>query len=372
LAGYNQATKTNIVYIEDLVAKLQQKDTYKGHNVQAELLKKFKLEPTMKFTAVVGNPPYQITTDTNFATPVYHLFFEAAKNLEPDYVSLIHPARFLFNAGATPKDWNKQMLNDKHLSLPLYELSSQKIFSGVDIKGGVCITLWDKNNASGGLGGIFVAYPELASALNKVDSGGFDSLIYAQTKTKKPIDPKFPTEIRIRPNYFHKFPKIFTEQRTNKSDIKVIGLEKGNRRTERFVAVDNVTDENLKKWKLLIPKSNGSGSFGEILSTPLVAEPFTGCTGTFIQIGSFASEPEANACLKYIKTKFSRAMLGTLKVTQDNPKSTWKNVPLQNFTKKSDIDWSQSIADIDQQLYKKYKLDATEIEFIERNVKPMT
>ena len=115
----------------------------------------------MKFSAVVGNPPYQVTTDTNFATPVYHLFFEAAKSLGPNYVSLIHPARFLFNAGATPKEWNHQMLNDPHLSLPHYEPNSQKIFSGVDIKGGVCITLWDRDNESGGLGGSFVAHEEL-------------------------------------------------------------------------------------------------------------------------------------------------------------------------------------------------------------------
>ena len=96
----------------------------------------------MKFTAVIGNPPYQINTDTNFAMPVYHLFFEAAR-VWPRLYMLIHPAR-LFNAGATPKEWNERMLNDPHLSVPLYEPDSQKIFWGVDIKGGVCITFWDK------------------------------------------------------------------------------------------------------------------------------------------------------------------------------------------------------------------------------------
>jgi hypothetical protein len=76
--------------------------------------------------------------------------------------------------------------------------------------------------------------------------------------------------------------------------------------------------------------------------------------------------------MKYIKTKvFARAMLGTLKVTQHNPKSTWKNVPLQDFTATSDIDWSRSIAEIDQQLYAKYGLDQHEIDFIETRVKEM-
>lgn len=325
----------------------------------------------MKFAAVVGNPPYQVTTDKNFATPVYHLFFEAAKSLNPDYVSLIHPARFLFNAGATPKEWNKKILNDKHLSLPLYEANSQKVFSGVDIKGGVCVTLWSRNNSSGGLGGSFVAFNELRSIMQKVKIGGFEKIILPQTKTKKSIDKLFPTEVRIRPNYFEKFPKIFSVARKNVKDIKIIGLEKGNKRTERYVIDGIIDDSNLMKWKVFIPKSNGSGAIGEVVSTPLTGEPLTGCTGSFMQIGSFKNHVEAKNCMKYIKTKFCRALLGTLKVTQDNPKSTWKNVPLQDFTSKSDIDWSKSVAEIDKQLYAKYGLDKKEIDFIETHVKPM-
>ena len=79
----------------------------------------------------------------------------------------------------------------------------------------------------------------------------------------------------------------------------------------------------------------------------------------------------AENALKYIKTKFARTILGTLKVTQDNNKATWKNVPLQDFTSKSDVDWNLSIPNIDQQLYKKYKLSKDEINFIESTIKPM-
>ena len=122
----------------------------------------------MKFTAVVGNPPYQITTETNFAVPVYHLFFESAKSLDPEFVSLIHPARFLFDAGATPKEWNRKMLNDPHLSISLYEPKSQKIFPGVDIMGGICITFWSKSQNSNGLGGTFVSHEELQSIIAKI------------------------------------------------------------------------------------------------------------------------------------------------------------------------------------------------------------
>ena len=332
----------------------------------------------MKFTAIIGNPPYQLSTDTNFATPVYHLFFEAAKKLQPDYISLIHPARFLFNAGATPKEWNKQMLNDKHLSISLYESNSQKIFSGVDIKGGVCVTLWNKNMPSGGLGGAFIAFDELRGILNKVKIGGFDRIVGSRGETKliMALDRKYPNDFRIAPNYFERFPKVFLKKRTAKNNVKIIGLEKGNKRTERFVDISIVNDPKLNKWKVFLPKSNGSGALGEVLSTPLVGgpiagEPLVGCTYSFLQIGSFDSQLEADNCLKYIKTKFCRALLGTLKVTQDNPKDVWKNVPIQDFSKKSDIDWAKPVAEIDKQLYKKYKLDKKEVDFIETHIKAM-
>jgi superfamily II DNA or RNA helicase len=327
----------------------------------------------IKFDAVVGNPPYQSGTDTNFATPVYHLFFEAAKALGPNYISLIHPARFLFNAGATPKEWNKQMLNDPHLSVQLYEPNSQKIFSGVDIKGGVCITLWDKNQTNGGLGGSYIAYEELQSILAKTKIGGFDEIVGPRGETKLTVvlDKKYPNDLRIAPNYFDRFPEVFIKSPDSKHNIKIVGLEKGNKRTERYVDSSIVTDPKLNNWKVFIPKSNGSGAIGEVMSTPLTGEPLTGCTYSFLQIGSFTSKSEAQNCMKYIKSKFCRAVLGTLKVTQDNPKSVWKNVPLQNFTDKSDIDWSQSIANIDKQLYAKYDLNEDEVNFIETHVKAM-
>jgi hypothetical protein len=327
----------------------------------------------MKFTAVVGNPPYQINTDTNFATPVYHLFFEAAKNLGPNCVSMIHPARFLFNAGATPKEWNKKMLNDPHLSVVLYEPNSEKIFTGVDIKGGICVTFWNKNKSSGGLGGDFIARTELKSILEKTKIGGFDKIVGPRGETKLTIilDKKYPDDLRIAPNYFDRFPKVFKKQRESKTDIKIIGLENGKKRTERFVDRKKIEDPKLNKWKVFLSESNGSGIFGETLSTPIVGEPYVGCSYTFVQIGSFDSRSETENCIKYIKSKFCRAMLGTLKITQHNTRTVWRNVPVQDFTNEFDIDWSKSIPEIDKQLYKKYRLSKDEIDFIETHVKPM-
>ena len=99
--------------------------------------------------------------------------------------------------------------------------------------------------------------------------------------------------------------------------------------------------------------------------------PNIGFTFSFISFGSFDSKNDADALLKYLKTKFTRTLLGVLKVTQHNLPATWMKIPLQDFTTSSDIDWSKSVAEIDEQLFLKYKLDNNEIEFIHNIIKPM-
>lgn len=153
--------------------------------------------------------------------------------------------------------------------------------------------------------------------------------------------------------------------------VQVFGLIK-NVRFSRWIRSDYVTGPaSFATYKTALPAANGSGVFGEMLSTPTVLEPNTAVTQTFITIGTFHNRDEAESCLKYIKTKFARTMLGVLKITQHNPAKVWKHVPLQDFTTASDIDWSKSIPEIDQQLYAKYDLDDDAISFIESHVKPM-
>lgn len=132
----------------------------------------------------------------------------------------------------------------------------------------------------------------------------------------------------------------------------------------------------MDKHKVIVPESNGSGAIGEvpctpIIGTPIIGEPLIGVTQTFLTIGAFDTCAEAEACLKYVKTKFARTLLGILKVTQHNPKDTWRLVPLQDFTNRSDIDWTQRVSDIDRQLYRKYALSESEIAFIEEKVRAM-
>ncbi|NRO54404.1 hypothetical protein IMAU30156_00860 [Lactobacillus helveticus] len=176
---------------------------------------------------------------------------------------------------------------------------------------------------------------------------------------------------KITSKVMSKANKLFTKNRQSSSDIKLIGLI-NNKRDYRFIARDYLQDNKfIDKFKVMIPKANGSGAIGEVISTPLVGEPLVGGTDTFISLGPVSTLTEANAILKYVKCKFGRALLGVRKITQDNPKSTWQYVPLQDFTSKSDIDWTKSIPEIDQQLYKKYNLSDDEINFIETKVQAM-
>lgn len=129
---------------------------------------------------------------------------------------------------------------------------------------------------------------------------------------------------------------------------------------------------NLNKYKVFLPASNGSGSIGEVLSTPLVGTPLVGHTQTFISFGAFDQEEEAENCLKYIKTDFARAMLGTLKITQHNQsKEVWSNVPWFDFSDYSIIDWSQSVAEIEEQLYRYFEVPEEIVVQIKANVRQM-
>ena len=175
----------------------------------------------------------------------------------------------------------------------------------------------------------------------------------------------------LRTNIFERL-DIFHVEKESNDDIAIIGVI-SNKRHWRYVNKFFLDDSNgqIGKWKVLIAKSNGSGALGEILSSPFVAQPFNGYTQSFFGIGAFDEETEAKALLNYIKSKFARAMLGVLKITQDNPPEKWKYVPLQDFTSSSDIDWTKSVHDIDLQLYDKYGLTDDERQFIETHVKTM-
>lgn len=339
----------------------------------------------MKFDFVIGNPPYQEEKqdgNETYSPPVYDKFLEAAYKVS-DKVEMIHPARFLFKAGRTPKAWNEKMLADKHFRIIRYEPDATKVFANTEIKGGVVVSYRDTTKDYGAIG-IFTQYECLNSILKKIpnDSEKITETIFIQNRFNLPMlyedHPDYKSSIgsdgkdsRLEKNIFEKIPVFSTEKR-NDDDIKVTGIYNG-KRTKRYIAKKYIDIEhnNLLKYKVIIPVANGNGEFGATLGGIEVLSPNEAYTRSFIGIGAVSTQFEVNSILAYLKSKFLRTMLSILKVTQMTNKDVWNYVPLQDFTENSDIDWSKTIHEIDLQLYKKYGLTDEEIDFIETHVKEM-
>lgn len=350
-----------------------------------------KGKKAMKFDFIIGNPPYQDETvgdQKTYAPPIYHLFLDAVYKV-CDRVEMVHPARFLYNAGGTPKSWNEKMLSDPHFKVLYHEQDSSNIFSNTNINGGIAITYHDTTKNFGAIG-VYSVFPELNSTRSKVwqsEKCSFSDIIAnrglykfsARVYSEHPDELAKMTDARIGSSSFERLSNLFTEQKPDDKFeyIRILGIV-NSERVYRWFRRDYVREvANLCKYKVFISKADGaSGQIGKpiparIIGKPVVGAPGTACTETFISIGNFNSKYEADTCLKYLKCKFTRAMLGILKITQDNTAVKWRYVPLQDFTPASDIDWSKSIPEIDQQLYKKYGLDEKEIQFIESHVKEM-
>ncbi len=355
----------------------------------------------MKFDYVIGNPPYQESYqgDSNGANSVYDKFMDAVYKVSIR-TELIHPARFLFNAGSTSKAWNEKMLNDKNFKVLQYEKDGTKVFPNADIKGGVAITYYDKTRNFHPIG-IFTEFKELNDILQKViNHSNFKSINsiavtssayhftenlhndFPDLKSRTYIDKNGKEkpllsknhEYDLKSSVFDKLTEIFLDKcpADKENYIEILGRDKTGR-NKKFIKKEYVRHvKNLDVWKVFLPKASGKGEFGETLTYPTIEGPGVGATETFYSIGLSKSKFETENILKYLKTKFSRALLSVLKITQDVNPGKWKYVPLQDFTSNSDIDWSQSIPDIDKQLYKKYDLSEDEINFIETHVKEMS
>ena len=351
----------------------------------------------MKFDFIIGNPPYQeeqVSEDfdgslKNYAPPIYNRFMEECYSIA-NAVELIHPARFLFNAGSTPKAWNEKMLSDKHFKVLFYEEDGSKVFPSLStpLRGGVAITYRDARKDFGAIQA-FTKYPEINDILHKVIyCKSFETLmgiVYSRTSYRftdlmHAENPYAITRVSkghaydMSSNIMGLIPELFLAEKPNdgKDYIQILGRE-NNKRIYKFIRRDYVKQvDNLDFYKVYVAQANGSGEFGDVLSEPVVEKPGVGSTETFLSIGKLETIEEAESLVKYIKTKFSRALLSVLKVTQNGNKPVWKMIPLQDFTSASDIDWSKSIPEIDQQLYRKYGLDQNEIDFIESHVKEMT
>ena len=334
----------------------------------------------MQFDVIIGNPPYQLD-DGGFgksAAPIYQLFVEQAKKLEPRYLSLVIPARW-FAGGKGLDEFREAMLADNRLRSIDDYLSAADVFPGVGLKGGVCYFLWERDNP--GLcrvttrfkdwpvstatrqllekgADVFIRFNEGLSILKKVvsvETGQSETLLLPESK-------RFDRLVSSRKPFA--LETTFKGKATKRAGDVLIYQNGGT----GYVARNSVPSgtELIDKWKIYIGRAApGTGNRDtyphRILSTPFIGEPGSICSETYLCIGPLDSKSEAESVLSYLTCRLTRLLILLHKPSQDTTRKVYTFVPTQDWTKQ----WT------DADLYAKYGLSVSEIAFIEKIVRPM-
>ena len=328
-----------------------------------------KIFKNMKFDVIVGNPPYQLSDGgaQQSASPIYHKFIQQAKKLNPTYLSMIVPARW-YAGGKGLDEFRSEMLQDKRLAEIHDYPDTSDCFPGINIRGGVCYFLWDKyhngnckiTNYKGGVAGetidrplleknaeVFIRYNQAISIIRKVQKNNEDSFT-KYVSARKPFG----------------LPTNFSAFSTKKSKDKDIFLYRfgDNAYIDKKQVANNT--QWINEWKVIVSyASPGDDTYPHlILSKPIIAEPNSCCTETYLVVGPFASENKCKNVANYMKTSFVRFLILLLKPTQHVTQKTYRFVPIQNFEES----WT------DEKLYAKYGITDEEIMFINTLIRPMT
>jgi len=320
----------------------------------------------MKFDVIIGNPPYQLSDGGHgiSAMPIYDKFITQAKKLDPRFLAMIVPARW-YAGGKGLDDFRKEMLNDDRIRVIHDYPQAFDCFPGVQIKGGVCYFLWDRDNRGectiithkGDATGtparrklledgcdVFIRYNEAISILHKVRE-------FKEPSMEPLVSSRQPFGL----------PTTFHGRKTKQPNDILIFENEGISYTDRGSLIKNI--DVVDKYKVIIPRSgSGSDAFPHpILGLPFVGSPGTACSETYVFIGPFADQRECENVISYISTRFMRFLAMLKKVTQSTTRSIYTLVPLQDFSEP----WT------DEKLYAKYGLTAEEIAFIESMIRPM-
>jgi len=334
----------------------------------------------MQFDVIVGNPPYQLN-DGGYGTsaaPIYQLFVEQAKALAPRYLSMVVPARW-FAGGKGLDEFREAMLADNRLRSIADYLSAADVFPGVGLKGGVCYFLWNRDQR--GLcdvsthfkdwpvstatrplmekgADIFIRFNEGLSILKKVmalESDVVDGLVPGAPK-------KFDQLVSsLRPFGFRTY--FRGRKKMREGDVTV--YQNGGTGFVSRGEVETGT-ELIDKWKIYVGRAApGTGNRDtyphRILSTPFIGESGSICSETYLCIGPFDTKAEAESALSYLTCRLTRLLILLHKPSQDTTRKVYTFVPKQEWTKR----WT------DEDLYAKYGISTSEIEFIEKLVRPM-
>jgi hypothetical protein len=347
-------------------------------NIKARLAEIFGGD--MQFDVIVGNPPYQLD-DGGYgksAAPIYHLFVEQAKALEPRYLSMVIPARW-FAGGKGLDEFREAMLTDNRLRSIDDFLSASDVFPGVGLKGGVCYFLWDRDNRGtcrvttrykdwepstdtrplleDGVD-VFVRFNEGLSILKKIVA--FES---GQDQTLSlPKDKRFDRSVSSsRPFGL----RTFFEGKATKSSTDVEVYQNGGK---GYIARSKVTmgTDLIDAWKVYVgaaaPGTGNKDTYPHrIISTPFIGEPESICSETYLCIGPIKSKKHAESVMSYLSCKLTRLLILLHKPSQHTTRKVYTFVPMQEWTKT----WT------DEDLYAKYCITAEEIAFIEKVVRPM-
>jgi hypothetical protein len=374
LVGYRNAS-TRIKVMPNLVKRL--KDNTPKVAAEIKNGSTWGVQGSFAFDAVVGNPPYQ-EDDGGFASsasPVYNIFVDAAIALRPRFMTLITPSRW-FVGGKGLDDFRSRLLADHHLSLLVDFPLLYEPFSNVKIRGGISYFLWDSDYN----GPCTVTTMEGGKAVGKSDTRFLDEFdVLVRRNEAVPIlrkvharkEQKMDEEVSSRKPFG--FPTNFkgADSATGITDaIKLYGNQKITW-IDRSAVTTNA--KWIDEWKVLMTAVQGTSSAVEtrFLSNPIVAGPGTACTETYLVAGHFNTKSKAENLANYLRTRFARFLVSLRKATQHATRDVYAFVPLQDFTSKSDIDWSRPVSEIDAQLYAKYGITKPEQKFIEPMIKPM-